>query len=116
MFNLTALISFDRDMITGSEKDKDVENSDVRWLIDRLERRAFPILHQEISGKHLEPIGIQIGDYVVDLNSFGKFIKPLKRRYLESLTVQFLEKLKQRAELNISKPTTSNISQLSKVG
>jgi hypothetical protein len=107
LFNLTALISFNRDTIAGSENDQDVENSDVRWLIDQLKRRAFPILHQEIPGKHLEPIGIKVGRYIVDLNPFDKFIQPLARRNLEPLTVQFLEQLKQRAS---QVPTTPAVS------
>lgn len=114
LFNLTALISFKRDMIAGSEKDEDVENSDVRWLIDQLKRRAFPILHREIPGKHLEPIGIKVGNYVIDLNPFDEFIKPITRRHLEPLTGEFLEKLNQRAESDTSTPTVSTLVNLAK--
>lgn len=103
LFNLTALISFDRDTIAGSDNDrikppKERENSDVLWLIEYLKQGKFSLLHKEISGKHLEPIGIRIGDYVVDLNPLDKFIKPIKYRQLEGLSILFLEKLRKREE------------------
>jgi hypothetical protein len=101
LFNLTALISFDRDTIAGSENDRaklpaERENSDVLWLIEHLKKGKFPLLHKEISGKHLEPVGIKIGDYVVDLNPLDKFIEPIKYRQLEGLTILFLDELRQR--------------------
>lgn len=114
LFNLTALISFDQDAVAGNQKDQDVENSDVRWLIDQLKSRAFPILHQEIPGKHLEPIGIRVGHYIVDLNPFDKFIKPITCRHLEPLTMQFLEELSQRVESATSTPTASTLVNLAK--
>ena len=103
LFNLTALISFDKDTIAGSETDKDKNeeirnNSDVLWLIEYLKQKPFPILHQEMPGKHLEPIGIQVGDYIVDLNPLDKFIEPISSRKLEYFTILFLEQLSQRKE------------------
>lgn len=99
LFNLTALISFDRDKIAGSATDinKSLEvqkNSDVLWLIEQLKTRSLPVLTQEVAGKHLEPIGIKIGNFIVDLNPFDKFIKPIKYRLLEAQCVQFLSALK----------------------
>lgn len=100
LFNLTALISFDKDTIAGSENDEDKENSDVLWMIDQLQQRTLPILHEELPDKllsrhckHLEPIGIQIGDYIVDLNPLDKFIEPIKVRQLEHFAIQFLDQL-----------------------
>jgi hypothetical protein len=110
LFNLTALISFDKDTIAGTDSDngKDEEtrkNSDVLWMIEYLKQKSFPILHTEISGKHLEPIGIQVGDYLVDLNPLDKFIEPISSRQLEYFTIQFLDKLsKRKEELNFSQP------------
>ena len=103
LFNLTALISFDRDTIAGSENDRikppeERKNSDVVWLIEHLKQRKFSLLHKEISGKHLEPVGIKIGDYVVDLNPLDKFIEPIKSRQLEGLTILFLDELRKREE------------------
>ena len=101
LFNLTAIISFDRDEIAGSIKDinkspEQQKNSDVLWLIEQLSNRKFPLLSKEIEGKHLEPIGIKIGNYIVDLNPWDKFIKPLKKRFLEYWSVHFLDALKKR--------------------
>jgi hypothetical protein len=102
LFNLTASISFDRDTIAGSQDDefqkiKARNNSDVGWLIGQLKNRKFPILHQELSGKHLEPLGIRIGNYVVDLNPFDKFIAPLKSRQLEHYVLKFIDALEHRS-------------------
>ncbi|MBC7969936.1 MAG: DUF1350 family protein, partial [Verrucomicrobia bacterium] len=92
LFNLTALISFDKDTIAGSETDrlksKEIQaNSDVLWLIQQLETRKFPLLHQELHGKHLEPLGVRVGDYIVDLNPLDKFIERLSGRLLERYAV-----------------------------
>lgn len=101
LFNLTALISFDKDTIAGSETDrlksKEIQaNSDVLWLMQQLETRKFPLLHTELHGKHLEPLGVRVRDYIVDLNPLDKFIELLSGRLLERSTVQFLAQLKQR--------------------
>ncbi len=103
LFNLTALISFNKDTIAGSETDKNKDEdtrkkSDVLWLMEQLKHRKFPILHQEMSGKHLEPVGIKIGNYIVDFNPLDKFIEPIKSRQLEHFTIQFLEELRKREE------------------
>jgi hypothetical protein len=101
LFNLTALISFDRDDIAGSTNDinKSPEKrklSDVLWLIEQLSNRKLSLLSQEIEGKHLEPVGIKIGNYIVDLNPWDKFIKPVKSRFIEYWSVHFLDALKKR--------------------
>jgi hypothetical protein len=101
LFNLTALISFDRDTIAGSfmdqSKSKQIqENSDVLWLFKQLKTRKFPILHVELKGKHLEPLGVKIGKYIVDLNPLDKFIELLSGRLLERDAAQFLVQLRQR--------------------
>jgi Protein of unknown function (DUF1350) len=103
LFNLTALISFDRDEIAGSTKDinkspEEQKLSDVLWFLEQLRKRKFPLLSQEIEGKHLEPIGVKIGNYIVDFNPCDKFIKPLKSRFLEYWSVHFLEALKKRLD------------------
>jgi Protein of unknown function (DUF1350) len=101
LFNLTALISFDKDTLAGSKTDqfkstKVREASDVFWLIEQLQQRKLPILDQELPGKHLEPLGIRIGDYLVDFNPFDKFIAALQDRKLERYALQFINELKQR--------------------
>jgi Protein of unknown function (DUF1350) len=101
LFNLTALISFNKDTLAGSKTDqfkstKVREASDVFWLIEQLQQRKLPILDQELPGKHLEPLGIRIGDYLVDFNPFDKFITALQDRKLEHYALQFINELKQR--------------------
>jgi len=101
LFNLTALISFDKDIIAGSVVDQKEskqiqEGSDVLWLFKQLKARKVPILHIELQGKHLEPLGVQIGKYIVDLNPFDKFIKLLSGRLLERYVAKFLVQLRQR--------------------
>jgi len=102
LFNLTAMISFDRDTVAGSIKDTDETKSDVLWLFDQLQRQH--LIQTELAGKHLEPIGVRIGNWIVDLNPFDKFIKPLWQRDLEPVTLGFLKDLQQRAaKLSFSK-------------
>ncbi|MDY6784358.1 MAG: DUF1350 family protein [Cyanobacteriota bacterium] len=108
LFNLTGIISFDGDIIAGSENDKfkdevQRKNSDVLWLIDYLRQKTFPLLHQELSGKHLAPLGFQVGNNVVERGRFVKrpyFITQsthrAKMRPLEKVSIQFLEKLRMR--------------------
>lgn len=101
LFNLTALISFDRDDIAGATNDintspEQQKMSDVLWLIKQLNKKKLPLLSQEIEGNHLEPVGIQIGNYIVQLNFWNKFMKPLKNRFLEYWSVHFLDALKKR--------------------
>jgi Protein of unknown function (DUF1350) len=101
LFNLTALISFEQDTLAGSQTDslrsaKIRENSDILWAIEQLKQRKFPILHRELPGKHLEPLGIRIGAYIVDFNPFDKFVESLQVRKLENCTIEFVDELKQR--------------------
>lgn len=103
LFNLTAMISFDQDKLAGSESDqykhKPIqENSDVLWLIEQLKTKKLSILHKELRGKHLEPLGIRVGNYIVDLNPFDKFIELLRCRLLERYTIQFLAQLRHRQD------------------
>lgn len=99
LFNLTALISFDKDTIAGSLNDRNKSekiknNSDVLWFFDYLSTKNFPIVHEELEGKHLEPIGRKIGHYIVDLNPFDKFIESLDKRNLEKFVIEFLSEIK----------------------
>jgi hypothetical protein len=101
LFNLTGMISFDKDTIAGSENDKfkdegQRENSDVLWLINYLRKGAFPLLHQELSGEHLAPLGIQVGNDVIELNPLIQLMRKTKIRPLERVLIQFLDKLKMR--------------------
>jgi hypothetical protein len=97
LFNLTALVSFEKDTIAGSKSNPSKPpNSDVVWLIKELEKRNPQFLHQELKGKHLEPLGIRIQNYIIDLNPFDKFIEAIKDRQLETVVIRFLNKLRQR--------------------
>lgn len=101
LFNLTALISFDKDKLAGSETDEFKsqtiqENSDVLLLLRQLRQRRFPVLNEELKGKHLKPVGVRVGEFIVDLNPLDKFIQPLKQRRLEGLTIKLLDELRLR--------------------
>lgn len=94
LFNLTALLSFEGDTIAGSAQDQDSTTSDVCWLLNHLRDRNPP--QAELLGKHLEPVGVRIGQWIVDLNPLDKFVAPLSRRKVEATVLMFLEKLAQR--------------------
>ena len=96
LFNLTALISFDKDTIAGT-KDEPIDKSDVAWFINELEyKRNKPLLREEIPGGHREPIGIMLGDSLVDTNPFDGILESIEKRQLEPLAIQFLAELAQR--------------------
>lgn len=101
LFNLTAMISFDKDTVAGSLTDstkspKEQEKSDVLWFVRQLQDKG--LINQELSGKHLEPVGIKVGRYIVDFNPLDKFIEPIASRHLEQVAIQFLKQLKQRQQ------------------
>ncbi|MBD0336785.1 MAG: DUF1350 family protein [Cyanobacteria bacterium Co-bin13] len=75
LFHLTGLLSFDRDTVAGSIQDSCEATSDVLWLYRHLQSQG--LLHHELPGKHLEPVGIRVGELIVDLNPLDKFLKPL---------------------------------------
>lgn len=91
LFNITAMMSFDRDTVAGSLGDSDAGVSDVLWLCEYLKIKSAPI--QELSGKHLEPIGWRIGDYIVDFNPLDKFAKTLRNWQVVTVATGFLKKL-----------------------
>lgn len=96
LFNLTAMVSFDQDTVAGSMSDHDPNISDVLWLSQYLKTKS--VLIQELSGKHLEPVGCRIGRYIVDLNPLDKFIKPLKQWQVTRVTALSLRRLKELSE------------------
>ena len=68
LFNLTGMISFDRDCIA---------KDDVTFLLQELNLRCFPPLDREFPGWHFEPNGIQI-EYLG--SCIDDFFKELKQR------------------------------------
>lgn len=95
LFNFISMISFAKDTVAGSITDRDKSqyiqaDSDVLWFVNTLQNRR--LLDQEILGKHLEPVGIKIGNYIVDLNPLDKFIQPISRRCLEQIAIHLLDK------------------------
>ncbi|MEP0919271.1 DUF1350 family protein [Leptolyngbya sp. DQ-M1] len=101
LFNLTGLISFDRDTIAGSfanAQKQHLSENDVLWYLSQLKQRHYRVLYRELSGKHLEPVGVQIGEWVVDLNPLDKLAEPIAGRTLESVVLEFLDRLRQREQ------------------
>ena len=95
LFNLTAMMSFDRDTVAGSLRDTDPGVSDVLWLYQYLQTKSAPV--QELSGKHLEPVGWRIGRHIADFNPLDKFIKPLLHWQVDKVAFELLQKLQQGA-------------------
>jgi hypothetical protein len=94
LFNLTALVSFENDHVAGNQQDKlrsqEVqENSDVLWLLKQLNHKKYPVLYSELPGRHLEPMAIEINQFVIDSS-------PLQPRYLEEVALNLLNQLRQR--------------------
>lgn len=94
LFNLIALICF--------KQDKVAKNT-CEWLAEKLnskneqaQNKPLPIPLEQLCGKHLEPVGIKVGHYIVDLNPLDKFIKPIEDRKLESIAIQLLKELEVR--------------------
>lgn len=90
LFNLIGLISFKRDTIARPTCD---------WIIQHLKPKA-----EELNGKHLEPIGIKVGEFIVDLNPFDKFIEPISDRKLEPTAIGLLKKLSSKKTQSPHKP------------
>ncbi len=103
LFNLAAMISFNRDNIAGNEGSAPGLDNTVLTLIKILEPK---LLHQEIKGKHLRPLGIE---------SAGSVIGPISNhpRELVPLALEFLQQLK--ARLNGTTETGVPVKQEAKV-
>jgi hypothetical protein len=79
LFNLTGMISFDKDpTISGTKKDPVIRRKDgaidsrtntVPWLIEV--QPKIRMLHKEIQGCHLRPLGLQLGNKI-----FGAIAAP----------------------------------------
>jgi Protein of unknown function (DUF1350) len=104
LFGLTGLISFERDTVAGRVhtgpavhaspvKGPPLE-SDVAWLYQHLTPRG--LLHRELAGKHLEPLGVKIGPWLVDLNPLDKFLKPLRQWAVGQTVLTLLKQLEAR--------------------
>lgn len=120
LFNLTAMMSFDRDTVAGNLSDSDPGVSDVLWLSQYLQTKSAPI--QELAGKHLEPVGWRISRYIADFNPLDKFIKPLSQWQVDAVVLGLLKclqptRIKQPTELPpappvdwAGEPTASSVS------
>ncbi|MGI0492926.1 DUF1350 family protein [Alkalinema pantanalense CENA528] len=90
-FNLTRLITFDADKLAIATR-------------DRLLQKQPNGLFQTLKGKHLEPVGLQLGNAVVDFNPLDKWSEPIVDRDLETVTIAALEEL-QQIQAQIANPT-----------
>lgn len=96
LFHLTGIISFSADTIAGTVKDPP-ETSDVAWLVQTLQQRTRgKLLHDEIPGDHLAPIGVTVRDqaFDVDLGDFDPRVTG--PRALEPRAIQLLVDLGKR--------------------
>lgn len=77
LFNLLDIICFEDDTISPAT---------CKWFIKNLNPHF-----KELPGKHLEPVGIRVGNYIVDLNPFDKFLQPITKRNLENQVIELLD-------------------------
>ncbi len=96
LFNLTALISFERDRVAGNASEPP-ETSDVAWFLQTLGARPEGrLLHEELPGGHLVPFGIRLSDLVFELDPrFGLFPAEPPAE-LEATAVRLLGELDRR--------------------
>lgn len=108
LFNLIALICFKQD---------EIAKKTCKWLIEHLDTKSeqsqdkpLPIPPEQLEGKHLEPIGVKIGNYIVDLNPFDKFVEPIETRRLEPVAIKLLEELNKRQQKEMDKDKPAQIT------
>jgi hypothetical protein len=96
LFGLTALISFERDRIAGNAA-APPEVSDVAWFIATLSARlGAKLLHEELPGGHLVPLGIRLNDVVLEVDPQIGCPPAEPPAALEATAVRFLAELQQR--------------------
>lgn len=91
LFQLTGLVQFARDRMAADTCHQLMQNQPHI-------RRRF------LKGNHLEPVGIQMGQFIVDFNPLDKFIQPVEHRDLESKSLALLHRLR---HLPVSAPRQS---------
>lgn len=98
LFNLTALISFDKDRtIAGTKEDRviirngaiDRGTNTVPWLLEVKPKIQIKNLHKQIEGQHLRPLGVQLGNKI-----FGPIAAPPENLVPEILNL--LNRLKEK--------------------
>ena len=81
-FNLLQVLQFQQDLVAKPTCDR---------LVLSLKSPMSKVLSTSaIVGKHLEPVGLQIGPYVADFNPLDKFIAPRQSRQLEAIVLKML--------------------------
>lgn len=100
LFNLTALISFDKDKVAGTESEV-AEESDVALFIHELEGKNRQLLRKQIPGKHEEIVGLKVrnldgSNAFVDIDLTDGIFENVKERQLEPLAIDYLAKLGDR--------------------
>jgi hypothetical protein len=91
LFHLTALISFVRDDVAGNAAGSP-EKSDVAWFIQTLHGRG-ELLHQELDGGHLVPVGIRLADVVLEIDPQIGLLPAEPPAALEQVAIELLAKL-----------------------
>jgi hypothetical protein len=80
---LAAMISFDHDNIAGNEESAPGLDNTVLTLIKILKPK---LLHHEIKGKHLRPLGIELaGGVIGPISGFPRELVPLAFKFLKQL-------------------------------
>lgn len=96
LFGLTALISFARDHIAGTAS-QPPEESDVAWFLQALAgRTGDTLLHEELPGGHLVPLGIQLDDVVLEVDPQIGCFPAVPPAALEQAAVRLIAELDKR--------------------
>ncbi|MEM9264142.1 MAG: DUF1350 family protein [Cyanobacteria bacterium P01_F01_bin.13] len=82
LFHLTGLLQFAHDPLAVD-------------TCQRLMQAQPHIRRRLLKGHHLEPMGIKIGQFIMDFNPLDKFIQPLSCRDLEFKAVALLHRLRE---------------------
>ncbi|NTV63396.1 MAG: DUF1350 family protein [Oscillochloris sp.] len=103
LFNLTALISFENDTVAGNAAGSP-DKSDVAWLLQTLrDRGGQTLLHRELAGGHLVPVGIRLADVVLELDPTCGLVSAEPPAELERTAVELLAALGQRRAVGLQR-------------
>jgi hypothetical protein len=101
LFGLTGLISFVRDRTAGNASGSP-EESDVAWFIQALSGPLeHTLLHVELAGGHLVPLGLQIHDVVLEVDPAFGAVPAEPPAELEMAAIGMLAELGRRRRISL---------------
>ncbi|NTW04378.1 MAG: DUF1350 family protein [Oscillochloris sp.] len=101
LFHLTALISFQSDTVAGNASGSP-EKYDVPWFINVLGSRGT-LLHRELAGGHLVPVGIRFADVVFEVDPKVGLFPADPPAELEQSAIELLAALAGRRAMGVQR-------------